>query len=112
MLLQGINDISVPWLNQVMDTNSITGFEARRVGEGVGLMGILAIVTLESEDDSIPPTIVVKIQTTDEQNLAVADTYRTYPREVSFKKNSTVYPLSISSSNSFFILIFPSKKWL
>jgi hypothetical protein len=84
MLLLSINDISIPWLNQVMETNSITGFEARRVGEGVGLMGILAIVTLESEDDSIPPTIVVKIQTTDEQNLAVADTYRTYLREVSF----------------------------
>ncbi len=84
MLLGDIDDITVRWLNQVMDTDSITAFRAKRIGEGIGLMGILARVSLESEDSAVPDSVVVKIQTTDEQNLIVAHTYDTYGREVEY----------------------------
>ena len=84
MLLQCIDDISVPWLNQTLNTESITDFSTQRVGEGVGLMGILALVQIESTDNAVPKSVVVKIQTDDEQNLIVADTYDSYGREIDF----------------------------
>jgi len=87
ILLNDIEEISLPWLNEVFDTDSITAFTSKRIGEGVGWLGILSIVTLESEDDSIPNSAVVKIQTTEEANLASVEAFDLYGREVAFYQN-------------------------
>jgi len=87
MILNRIEDINLAWLKKFLGSEAITDFSMEQIGEGVGLMGIIARIYLTHSDTKLPETVIVKIQTTDEQNLAVAAIYDSYGREVDFYHN-------------------------
>jgi hypothetical protein len=84
MILESIEDINLAWLKKALGSEAITDFSMERIGEGVGLMGMIVRVDLKHSEPQLPETVIVKIQTTDEQNLVVAATYDSYGREVDF----------------------------
>jgi hypothetical protein len=87
------NDISPEWLTAALQAGghlspgtSITALARRPVGEGVGLLGLIEVVTPTYAGDrgSAPRTLVVKYPTEVEANLVVATTFNVYQREVLF----------------------------
>ncbi len=82
-----VDDITVEWLNAVLpdDVGTVVDLEIEHFGEGVGILGELARVTLDYRSgESGPRTLVAKCPTpsVDNQFLAVAMGF--YLREVNF----------------------------
>ena len=79
-----ISGITPAWLSEVVGA-PVRSIEAVTIGEGVGILGELARLTLDYEDGaSGPATVVAKIQSPYAENRAVAMHFRFYEREVSF----------------------------
>lgn len=66
--------------------SKVTGFSSSPVGEGIGMLGVLARVELEYDapEPGAPASLVAKFATPVESNRAVAMAYRMYEREVGF----------------------------
>ena len=65
---------------------SVTGFDTTPVGEGIGMLGVLARVALDYDEQQAdaPASVVAKFATPIEANRAVAMAYNVYEREVGF----------------------------
>jgi tRNA A-37 threonylcarbamoyl transferase component Bud32 len=61
---------------------SVNGFYVNPLGEGVGVIGLVCRVTLDSPDG--PATVIAKFAATAEENREIANTYSMYLREYRF----------------------------
>ena len=65
--------------------HSISGFRSEPIGEGAGMLGVIARLELEYAGEPGPiPSVVVKCATPTVANRAVAMTFHMYEREVRF----------------------------
>jgi hypothetical protein len=66
--------------------NAVGSFESKRLGEGVGFIGIIAQLTLryEKAEPRAPATIIAKFPSTDEGARIIGNLYGLYEREVRF----------------------------
>lgn len=86
------DDITASWLTEAFRSRgrllrgSVTGVTVTRFGEGVGLMGQTARMSVTFSDDvsGLPTSYVVKIAATAEANRAMGVHYRIYEKEVRF----------------------------
>jgi aminoglycoside/choline kinase family phosphotransferase len=87
------NDITADWLAAALQSGghlstgaSITAMQRRPVGEGVGMLGLIEVITPAYSGDAgdAPKSVVVKYPTEVEANLVVATTFNVYQREVLF----------------------------
>src|SRR5215213_2009039 len=86
------DELTAEWLTSVLDAAGVldgarvTGFTTSPVGEGVGMMGILARVTLTYDTPSAnaPASLIAKFPSSVPGNKEIALTYRLYEREISF----------------------------
>ena len=69
------------WLSEALGCQ-VSGFDSKALGEGVGVIGLVHRVTLQSEDG--PATVIAKFAAESEDNRAVANTYNMYYREYLF----------------------------
>lgn len=73
----------------VLDDASVTELSLTPIGEGVGMMGVLARVglTYDRPAPSAPAAVVAKFGTPNDANRAVAMHFRVYEREVRFLRD-------------------------
>jgi hypothetical protein len=91
----GVADISTEWLDEALrhtlaPGSRVSGFEATRVGEGVGFLGELARVGLAYDGDpgpDAPRSVVVKLPTQDAAPRGLAQAFNFYEREVGFYRD-------------------------
>ncbi len=76
-----VEDLSAVWLSEVLGW-PVRDFRVRSLGEGVGVIGQVRRIELESKNG--PSTIVAKFASPVTENRAVAETYNMYGREVQF----------------------------
>jgi aminoglycoside/choline kinase family phosphotransferase len=82
-----VADISVAWLNAVLhdDAPVINSFRSERLGEGVGILGELARLSLDyTQGSSGPATLIAKCQSPAPENQFLATAMGFYLREVNF----------------------------
>src|SRR3990167_9382825 len=86
------DDLTPAWLTQrlraagAIGGQVVTGFSTTPIGEGVGILGVLARVLLvyDQPAPNAPRSLVAKFATPHEGNRAVAMHFRLYEREVRF----------------------------
>lgn len=86
------DDITAAWLTAALrergrlPRGSVTSVQVTRFGEGVGLMGQTARMSVTFSDDvvGLPTSYVIKIAATAEANRAMGVHYRIYEKEVRF----------------------------
>lgn len=87
------NDITNEWLTAALQSGghlssdgSVASMQRRPVGEGVGMLGLIEVVTptYSGNAGDAPKSVVVKYPTEVEANLVVATTFNVYQREVLF----------------------------
>lgn len=87
------NDITAEWLTAALRSGghlaadgSVSSMQRRPVGEGVGMLGLIEVVTpvYAGNAGDAPKSVVVKYPTEVEGNLVVATTFNVYQREVLF----------------------------
>jgi hypothetical protein len=83
-----VSDISVEWLNEVLDhteVGTIESFTAEALGEGVGILGQLArLRPVYAPGQSGPATLIAKCQSPAAENQFIAQMMGFYLREVNF----------------------------
>lgn len=82
-----VADIGAPWLGTVLfgDPTAVTGVDAERFGEGVGILGELARLRLAYADGfDGPDTLVAKCQSPSPENQFIAQAMGFYEREINF----------------------------
>ncbi len=79
------SQVTTEWLSDVLG-HAVTGFDSTPVGEGVGMLGVIARLQLryDGPHDNAPASVVVKCATDVAANRAVAMGFRVYEREVKF----------------------------
>mgnify|MGYP001208902060 CR=1 FL=1 len=79
------NEITPRWLSEVLDAN-VTSFESEKIGEGVGLMGDIYRVELNyaSNESEMPPSVVVKLPSSFEENRQQGIALGMFEAEVKF----------------------------
>ena len=82
-------DITVPWLNQVLqrhdDVGTITGVRSESMGEGVGILGELSRLHVSyANGHTGPATLVAKCQSKFPENVFLCQLMGFYLREVNF----------------------------
>jgi hypothetical protein len=86
-------ELTAEWLTDVLrsgghleDSAVVTSFEAERIGEGEGFVGLIARLRLRYDRNSAgaPPTLIAKFPSPDEGARTVARLYGLYEREVRF----------------------------
>jgi Ecdysteroid kinase-like family len=86
-----VEDISAPWLTSVLQSAGtdvvVSGFTSHQIGEGAGMMSRLERIELEYARGSGPESLIAKLPTTSEANLAVSVAFNLYRREVGFYKD-------------------------
>ncbi|MEE9277758.1 MAG: phosphotransferase [Dehalococcoidia bacterium] len=88
----GPGDLTAKWLSEALRSSAVLGdgtvttFDTQIIGEGVGIMGQLARVSLQYEGGkpSGPPSLVAKFPTPVAENRAVAQMFGFYEKEVRF----------------------------
>jgi hypothetical protein len=86
------NELSAEWLTATLEAAGalhgaqVTSFSTSPVGEGIGMLGILARVALSYDRPApeAPPTVIAKFPSAVPGNRAIGMTYRLYEREVNF----------------------------
>lgn len=76
-----VEDLSAAWLSEALGW-TVSGFRVQSLGEGVGVIGQVRRIELDSEAG--PSSIVAKFASPVAENRAVAETYNMYGREVQF----------------------------
>jgi hypothetical protein len=88
----GVDDITADWLNHVLGNDdsfgTITSIGIEHFGEGVGILGELARITITYADGHTgPATIVAKCQSPSPENQMLATVMGFYLREVNFYRH-------------------------
>ena len=87
------DEITTDWLEAALKSSNtmpasagITSVARRPIGVGVGMLGLIEVITPTYSGDAgnAPKSVVVKYPTEVEGNLAVATTFNVYEREVRF----------------------------
>jgi hypothetical protein len=87
------DDVTPAWITDGLHAagalragSNVIGFDRQPVGEGVGMLGVIARLTLHLDhpDSDAPATVVVKCATPSMANREVAKAFRVYEREVRF----------------------------
>ncbi len=82
------DDLTASWLTAALRHGEVdgvvSGFHARTIGEGSGLMSVLLLLDLDYASGSGPSSVVVKLPTHNEANRATAIAYHCYQREVRY----------------------------
>ena len=85
------SSITTEWLTQVLQQvdefkgANITGIDVADIGEGTGIFGEIALLTLTyAEQGSAPNSLVVKMPCVEPENLVVAQALGIYQRELNF----------------------------
>jgi hypothetical protein len=87
------SDITAEWLTAALQSGghlpsdaTVTSMQRRPVGEGVGMLGLIEVITpaYAGNAGDAPKSVVVKYPTEVEANLVVATTFNVYQREVLF----------------------------
>ncbi len=74
-------ELSLVWLSDTLGYE-VKGFEINRLGEGIGIMGMVNRMTLDAEKG--PSSLIVKFASAAQENREVAATYSMYEKEVNF----------------------------
>jgi aminoglycoside/choline kinase family phosphotransferase len=85
-----VDDITVAWLNQVLDdeVGTVADFTAETLGEGVGILGQLARLHLSYEPGHTgPATMIAKCQSPAPENQGLSAAMGFYLREVNFYRH-------------------------
>ncbi|MEE3072731.1 MAG: phosphotransferase, partial [Actinomycetota bacterium] len=79
------NEVTPQWLGEVLDTD-VVNFESHKIGEGVGLMGDIYRVELDyaSNESGLPPSVVVKLPSSFEENRQQGVALGMFEAEVKF----------------------------
>jgi Ecdysteroid kinase-like family len=85
-------ELTTEWLTATLDAAgvthqaAVTDFSTSPVGEGVGMLGILArvAITYDKPAPEAPQTVIAKFPSAVPGNRAVGMTYRLYEREINF----------------------------
>ncbi len=79
------NEVTPQWLSEVLNAN-VTSFESQKIGEGVGLMGDIYRVELNyaSIESEMPPSVVVKLPSSFEENRQQGIALGMFEAEVKF----------------------------
>lgn len=77
--------LTVDWLSSALGA-PVKSFSAQVIGEGVGLLGQLARVTIDYDGDpaDVPRSIIAKFPATVQENRDLANLFQFYEREVRF----------------------------
>lgn len=77
----GPDDVTASWLGGVLGAE-VTGVERAEIGDG--LVGLNLRVTVESPDEGVPGSVVIKLPSLDPTSRATGIGLRNYEREVKF----------------------------
>jgi len=87
------SSITPDWLTKTLQKSerfenvNVTGIDVKDIGEGTGIFGEIALLTLTYSDEGIyPDSLVVKMPCVEPENLVVAQALGIYQREVNFFK--------------------------
>lgn len=73
--------LSKEWLSKVLNTE-VTDFSASLLGEGVGVIGLVSRVTMQTSEGE--KSLIAKFAAAAEENRVIANTYSMYLREYRF----------------------------
>lgn len=87
-----VTDLTPEWLTSALSTSgaltsgTVTGVQAQIIGEGVGMVGQLARLTISYSSDAtpLPPHMIAKLPSPYEANRAQMQMFRYYTREALF----------------------------
>ncbi|SVB67297.1 uncharacterized protein METZ01_LOCUS220151 [marine metagenome] len=87
-----LEDIDLSWLNYVLNPNrlpnlpSATSYSTAIIGEGKGFMNQISRVTIkyESQDPTLPASVIIKFASEDQYLKHITQTFRTDQREIKF----------------------------
>src|SRR4051812_9519554 len=84
-------DITVDWLNEVLEVGDITDVKTENLGAGLGLLGEVTRLHLSYRDDNAdgknPATLIAKTQSPSPESAFVAQAMGFYDREVNFYRS-------------------------
>ncbi len=84
-------DVTAAWLTDALRSTgmdvSVGAIRRSPIAEGIGMMSGLELLELEYGSGTGPPTMVLKVPATNEANLAVAQAFDLYRREVLFYRD-------------------------
>jgi len=78
-----LSGVTVEWLSQALGA-PVDAITVNQIGEGSGFMGVIARVSVESSDPSIPQSVIVKLPTTDPGARAIGEMMGLWEREHHF----------------------------
>ena len=82
-----LSEITKEWVAAQLNTKNLTGIRLEPMGEGVGMMSVMAVVHLEwGNKTEGPNSIVIKLAASNETNRNVAKQFNLYLKEVSYYK--------------------------
>ena len=87
MIPAQVDQITVDWLNEHLDDDigTIVEVAIEHIGEGVGILGEVARLTLTYADQhSGPATLIAKCQSIHPENVVISQLMGFYEREVNF----------------------------
>jgi aminoglycoside phosphotransferase (APT) family kinase protein len=82
-------DITVDWLNEVLDVGTVSEVKTENLGAGLGLLGEVTRLHLSYSDASCagPATLIAKTQSPSPESAFVAQAMGFYDREVNFYRS-------------------------
>ena len=94
-----IDEITASWLGEILvgDAGGVTDLSAEALGEGVGILGQLARLTIEYADGvDGPATVIAKCQSVAPENQFLGQMMGFYLREVNFYREvATDLPIRV-----------------
>ncbi len=89
--LEGPEAVTAEWLSAALSDGAeeveVHSFHREAIAEGMGMMSALAMVVIDEATGPAPDAVVLKMPATNAQNLAVADAFQLYRREVLFYRD-------------------------
>jgi Phosphotransferase enzyme family len=83
---QCLADVTVDWMADVLGL-PLDSIDVHQIAEGHGFMGQLARVTLHSPAAIVPPSVIVKLPTSDPGGHAIGELMRVWEREHCFYRD-------------------------
>jgi hypothetical protein len=77
-------DLTVAWIDEVLDAGTVTGVRVEPLGTGLGLLGEVVRLHLEYDGPPGPATLIAKLQSPAPENRFMGQLLGFYAREVSF----------------------------
>jgi len=85
MIPKDISEVTPQWMSEVLE-QSVNTLEYTQIGQGVGIMGDIYRVTIDTNSDSVFPSVVVKLPSSAEENRAQGIALGMFEAEVRFYK--------------------------